>query len=282
MDNKLDRFRMTSVLNSCSEVISKVFIGEIDGEEAILVASKLPMRDDILPPTKSAIIHQNDIFTSGVFDSQETVKYSIIHPVSDALIKKYTKAEHVIVRETPSIYREKVLPIALEKGPNNLWIDNIFEQSQNCPIPCTTKNQEKVLYLDSEFLICPDLKWDRATMESLYLLVLIRDPKIYTIRELTAEHIPLLERIQESIEQVLKTYNYTSNQVKVYFHYYPTFYRVHIHVSAITASVLSRSIGTSILLHDVIENLKIRSDYYAERTMEIELSKGSYIYSAYQ
>lgn len=282
MHSKLDRFREKCVLNSCNEVVSKVYLGEIDGEVAILIVNKMPVGDELALSGHSTVIHQNDIFTSGILESNEKMKYSIIHPATDALIKKYTKSERITIRETYTLYRDRILPLALEKGPNTLWIDNIFRQAQGHSAPYTTESKEEVLYLDNDFLICPDLKWDRISKESLYLLVLIKDRRIYTIRELTDAHIPLLERIEYAVEGVLKTYGYNLSQVKVYFHYYPTFYRAHIHVSAITASVLGRSVGTSVLLHEVIENLKIAGDYYKKRTMEIEISKESYIYEGYK
>ncbi|KAI5189682.1 m7GpppX diphosphatase [Nematocida minor] len=281
MDSKLNRFKLKNTINSRNETISKVFLGEIDEETALLIMTKSSLDDSLEIPAVSNVIHQNDIFTSGTLESTESIKYSIIHPATETLIKKYTEADRVMVRETYDMYKNKILPLALEKGPNHLWIDNIFAQVEGHSIPCTTESNEQVLYLDEEFLICPDLKWDRKTMDSLYLLVLFKNPEIYTLRELTAEHIPLLQKIEQAIEKVLRIYNYQIDQTKVYFHYYPTFYRAHIHVSAITASSLGRAIGTSVLLHDVIDNLRISSDYYKKRTMEIVLSKGSYLYEGY-
>ncbi|KAH9386491.1 m7GpppX diphosphatase [Nematocida major] len=281
MTNKLARFiRRETLSNKCSP-ISKVFLGDIGGEPALLVLNKVPIPDSVDMQQESTLIHQNDIYTSGTLQTCESLKYSIIHPATKELIRKYTQAEHVVVKETYELYRTRVLPHALAKGPNVAWIDNIFRQAEKSGAPMTTLEKEEVLYFDREFLICPDLKWDRKTMDSLYLLVLFRDPAIYTIRELTGSHIPLLLRIQEAVAATLALYSYRADQVKMYFHYYPTFYRAHIHVASIKTAHMGEGVGCAVLLHDVIENLKVAPEFYKQRTMEIVLSKGSYIYEAH-
>ncbi|OAG31481.1 m7GpppX diphosphatase [Nematocida sp. ERTm5] len=279
--DKLNRFVAESIINSQTGNISKVFLGKIDNEPAILTLNKVAFGQEFIHPEKNHLIHENDVYSSGTFENSEAVKYAIIHPATETQIKKYTASEHIMVKETPSMYADKVLPLALRSSPNCKWVDTIFSQSIGHSVPCITEGKEEVLFLDSEFLICPDLKWDRKTAESLYLLVLLKDPEIYTIRELRQEHIPLLERIQASIQKVLSTYEYRMDQVMVYFHYYPTFYRAHIHVSSVSSNWAGRSIGSSILLHDVIEGLKISSTFFKDKTMEICLAKGSYLYEAY-
>lgn len=45
------------------------------------------------------------------------------------------------------------------------------------------------------FVLVPDLKWDGKDLKSLYLLALVRQSGIKSLRDLTAEHIPLLQNI---------------------------------------------------------------------------------------
>ena len=58
---------------------------------------------------------------------------------------------------------------------------------------------DRVLYDDPDpengFLLLPDMKWDQKDRESLYLLAIDRQRGILSMRELTAEHLPLLKNI---------------------------------------------------------------------------------------
>ena len=48
---------------------------------------------------------------------------------------------------------------------------------------------------ENGFLLLPDMKWDQKDRESLYLLAIARRRGILSMRELTAEHLPLLKNI---------------------------------------------------------------------------------------
>ena len=48
---------------------------------------------------------------------------------------------------------------------------------------------------ENGFLLLPDMKWDQKDQESLYLLAIARRRGILSMRELTAEHLPLLKNI---------------------------------------------------------------------------------------
>jgi len=47
------------------------------------------------------------------------------------------------------------------------------------------------------FMLVPDMKWDGKQLEDLYVVALVHDRSLHSIRDLTAEHIPLLENIQK-------------------------------------------------------------------------------------
>jgi len=58
---------------------------------------------------------------------------------------------------------------------------------------------ERIAFEDPEqktgFILLPDLKWDGVTTENLYLLALVQNRAIKSLRDLRGEHIPLLENI---------------------------------------------------------------------------------------
>lgn len=79
------------------------------------------------------------------------------------------------------------------------------------------------------FQIVPDLKWDQKTLSSLYLTAIVHDRTLRSIRDLTKEHIPLLQEIKAQGERVSRQkYGLadTTNgfeKLRCFVHYQPTY-----------------------------------------------------------
>ena len=61
---------------------------------------------------------------------------------------------------------------------------------------------DRVVYEDEDpltgFVLIPDLKWDVKDLSNLYLVAIARRRDILSLRDLTADHIPLLQHIMAS------------------------------------------------------------------------------------
>ncbi len=61
---------------------------------------------------------------------------------------------------------------------------------------------ERVIYNDTDsdvgFVMVPDLKWDLKELENLYVLAIARKRGILSLRDLRAEHLPMLKNIMEA------------------------------------------------------------------------------------
>lgn len=59
---------------------------------------------------------------------------------------------------------------------------------------------ERIVYEDVDpnngFIMVPDLKWN-GSIETLYLLAIVKKRNIKSIRDLAEEHLPLLKNIQK-------------------------------------------------------------------------------------
>lgn len=80
-----------------------------------------------------------------------------------------------------------------------------------------------------------------------------------TLRDLTGEHLPLLKSIRDDgYKLILSRYGLPQSKVKAFFHYYPTFYHLHVHFTYVDMieSVGAFS-GKAIFLEDVIDNIEI-------------------------
>ena len=70
------------------------------------------------------------------------------------------------------------------------WVQNILDGRSEA---------ERVIHSDGDpergFLLLPDLKWDQRDLESLYVLAIARRKDVQSLRDLSAQHLPLLRNI---------------------------------------------------------------------------------------
>lgn len=127
------------------------------------------------------------------------------------------------------------------------------------------------------FLLLPDLNWDRKTLSSLHLLALPLRRDLLSLRDLRREHVPFLKRMRDEIvEQVGKLYpggeaggdeegegkgggggRLRGSDLKMYFHYQPTYYHLHVHaVHVMHDGGMSQAVGKAWGLEAVVAILE--------------------------
>jgi m7GpppX diphosphatase len=144
------------------------------------------------------------------------LKINLIYPCDKNHIKKYSQQGLRMVTETAEIYRDHVRPYMQkqrEKGRLD-WIFNIIEGRTE---------QEDVFYRehgDEGFLVLPDLNWDRKTMTGLHLLGIVERMDIWSLRDLTKEHVEWLKHMrQKLLDATTKLYpEIDQDQLKLYVH----------------------------------------------------------------
>ena len=81
------------------------------------------------------------------------------------------------------------------------WVFNILEHK---------KEFDRIVFEDPDpetgFILLPDLKWDCRTNANLYLSGIVRKKGIKSLRDLTCQHLPLLQNLLEkgSVTQFLE------------------------------------------------------------------------------
>lgn len=186
------------------------------------------------------------------------LKINLIYPCTEKHIKKYSKQGVRFVTETPEIYKDKIRPYMLsqrEQGRLN-WVFNIIEGR---------KEVEDVIYRtklgeagDEGFLLLPDLNWDRKTLDALHLLALVERRDIWSLRDLRKKHIPWLEHMKAKlIAATVETYpSIEPDQLKLYVHYQPTYYHLHIHIVHVALEAGgTQATGKAVGLESIIDTL---------------------------
>ena len=216
----------------------------------------------------------SDIETNGknitkIFENDKVKKYEgtvntkfeimQIYPANEKDIYKFSFHPRFSLIETWNEYNTNVRPIALKQNID--WIQNILNHE---------KESENILYEDDDFIFMYDYKCNRSDISHFYALTFLKNEKILSIRDLEFKHVELLSSIRIRIENFMKTkFDIEPNKLRMYFHYPPSFWYLHIHVNLFDSHQDGIQVDYSHMLSNVIQNLTIDTDYYKKVSMEI-------------
>jgi m7GpppX diphosphatase len=194
---------------------------------------------------KKELVLSNDVYNT--YDAKLSASGKLIECTD---IKQKEK-DYIIVPET---YSEYLDIISKYDFTQDQWVYNILEGKSE---------QENVLYKDDKIIIMADYKWNKYDTLKMHLLTFSMDQSLRSIRDLTAEHISLLQHIKTKTLAVIKEqYGFDKESIKMYFHYSPSTYLLHVHFLHIKNTECHSSVEYSHGLNNVIANLEIKPDYY--------------------
>jgi len=295
----LEGFTVEALLNDGSEGGLVSVLGHWpDGKQALVKLSRAPIATDQLQLLLSGVQLQARAPYSGAeygyYSGLERESPSLLvdvlapHAVHDAadaadkILQKHvarsTSQASVLVRETPALYAASHAPLIAAAAPAALsWVHRIL----------ALEYEVERLLVDSPgaFLLNSDPKWsthprgDRASwrdhpaVRDLYCLAVVHRRDVASIRDLRAEHLPLLRVIRsEGMATIASVYGLPANQVRAFFHYPPQFYHLHVHFTALNVCVGHGCYAERAhLLDDVIANLEADGEYYAHRTLTVRV-----------
>lgn len=282
VDELIGKFQAIEVLKVEPHNKSAALLGTIDNQDAIITLEKSPFNFEAGSITLSdtlesfKLINQNDIYywSSANLNQakQAGAKITVIYPATKTHIRKYADQKYHYISETAETYEKKVKPfIETQRGDRIQWVYNILFHG---------KEAESILFHDKDpengFVLLPDMKWDGELMGSLYLVAIVNRKDIGSVRDLNGSHIEFLERLQSTVKQVTtEKYGIAQDELRVFVHYQPSYYHLHIHVVNIAHAGLGQGInvGKAIFLDDVIDNIRMASDYYQKRTLHYVLGE---------
>ncbi|CAG9824392.1 unnamed protein product [Phaedon cochleariae] len=270
----LSHFKVTKVLqnNTNRKVVCLQGTFESKEGDAVVILEKTAFAEENLNNTDCFTVEntlekvfQNDIYGDyKYFPGLElsTIKTTIIHPATEKHIVKFSTQRFYMVNETPTIYSNIVLPALCEEESNLQWVYNILEHKSET---------ERIVYEDPDpetgFILVPDLKWS-GEVDTLYLLAIVNKHHIKSLRDLTQEHLPLLQNIRDKGIEAIKTkYSLDASQLRIYLHYQPSFYHLHIHFCCLKHEAPGILAEKAHLLSNVISNIELLSDYYQKVTI---------------
>ena len=84
---------------------------------------------------------------------------------------------------------------------------------------------------------------------------------------------------QKSIEE---KYGVPRNQLRVYFHYQPSYYHLHFHFTHLHYDAPGSGVTRAHLVSDVIDNIERDSDFYAKKTLAFALRSTEGLYKKFK
>lgn len=131
-------------------------------------------------------------------------------------------------------------------------------------------NNEKEVELrvveHQDFYMQKDFKFNEGDLTTLYCLAVPKQRDLRSVRDLTADHLPLLKAIRdECLAAIEKTFNVPSAKIMSYFHYQPTFYHLHAHFVHVERTM--RDTRENVSLDSVIANIEMVPDFYQRTTL---------------
>ena len=195
---------------------------------------------------KNKCIFKNDVFSK--YETTLLVKGEYILCKDISKLKSYSKC---IRKESYQEYCDYIQ----KRDPNkDQWIYNIING---------VEEQDNILYRDEQCIILPTYTWDSKNVDKLHILSIPIDIKLRSIRDLSSSHIELLKYMKSSSLKCIKEkYGLEEYNLKMFFHYDPSTYHLHIHFINVNYIECSSSIEYSHDLDLVIFNLSLNSDYY--------------------
>lgn len=165
-------------------------------------------------------------------------------------MKKYTAQPRKVLHETPETYKSVVEPYIESFPPERLeWVRAILEgrkeaervvyRSPELPLvgadgATSTDAENGTKGLENTFVLVPDLKWDGTTTRQLYLTAISGDGRIRSLRDLRAEHLPLLKAIRkQAYVSAKEKYGVEKGDLRMFIHYQPSYCECERRIAAV-------------------------------------------------
>lgn len=198
-----------------------------------------------------SIIKENQTLKNDIYE-----KYEAKAEISGELIicKDVTQMKQRVKKLVQEDYETYLQTLEKRDTKKDIWIYNIIDG---------ISEQESILYRDDKCIVFINYFWDGKDIDKLQLLCMPLDKNLRCIRTLDASHIYLLQHMKTvTLNVIREKYGLEEGYIRMYFHYEPSTYHLHIHFVNTASNHLHSSVEYSHELNNVMFNVKMMSDYY--------------------
>lgn len=216
---------------------------------------------------------------------------TLIEPASERQIQRTSaQTRFVFLEESKELYARVTkgyIQSVLDKQNSLSWLFNVIEGK---------KERERILFQNDIFLLNVDTKWrthpdcrstpreewkGHPSTEDLYCLAIVKERGIASLRDLRGRHIPLLTDILDTGRKTIEeTYGVPKEELRVFIHYLPQFYHLHVHFTRLF-NTHGSACERAHLLPSVIDNLTKDPMHYANANLYYTLPKSHHLVEAF-
>nr|XP_004665527.1 m7GpppX diphosphatase [Jaculus jaculus] len=249
--------------------------GDGHGEDAVVILEKTPFQLEqvaelLTGSPELKLQFSNDVYsTYHLFPPRQLsdIKATVVYPATERHLQKYLRQDLHLLRETGEDHKNITLPHLESQSLSIQWVYNILDKKAEA---------DRIVFENPDpsdgFVLIPDLKWNQQQLDDLYLIAICHRRGIRSIRDLTTEHLPLLRNIlHQGQEAILQRYQVAGDRLRIYLHYLPSYYHLHVHFTALGFEAPGSGVERAHLLAEVIENLECDPNYYQRRTLTFAL-----------
>uniref|UniRef100_T1DFV7 m7GpppX diphosphatase n=1 Tax=Cupiennius salei TaxID=6928 RepID=T1DFV7_CUPSA len=281
--NSFEGFKLNQILSDNIQSKSVFFEGSFEATDdcAVVLLEKLP----VIKESVDKLLNNADLALNLKSKSQPIpnvanyacypkvdrgdVKATIICPATPKHVEKYLFQPLYVFEETPEIYEKIVLPHLSSQKFSMQWVYNILEHKSET---------ERIVFEDPDpdigFVLLPDLKWDEAEKGSIYLIAICHTRSVKSLRDLNDSHLPLLRNIKlKSLDAISEKYNISAENLRIYVHYQPSYYHLHVHFSSVQKVMPGTQFEKARLLDTIMNNIEMCSSYYRQATLTYTLKQ---------
>ena len=280
VDNHLIGFSVEKELNCLGDSKSIFLLGKKDEQSGVIILEKEPFdlksATDVFNAEVGSCeeVFKNDIYSAHFLitraESANRIKATVIYPATERHILKYSIKKSQMFEETADVYARCIKAFVEKQALSCQWVFNILEKKSEA---------ERIFVEDGDpkngFICVPDLKWNTVDMGTFHVIGIVQRRDLRSIRDVTAEELPLLKNMKDKCLCAIKEkYGLNPEDLRVFFHYQPTFYHLHLHFTSLGVHGAHVHVERAHLLTDVIQNLESDSDFYKKRTLSYAIFEG--------
>jgi m7GpppX diphosphatase len=249
---------------------------EWDSERKVAIIKlvlPVPAADTVIAGKNPQLVFENSLFRKYTAEMRLEAVVEVIYPATKAIYYKHLKANFYLIAETSAIYASITRPyIDSVPASNTEWVRNVLEGK---------KEVDKVWYREEEFILAVDYKLQSVQKDSFYFLAITETRLgLRSLRDLTAQHLPLLTRIQTaSLHTISSKLGISPHSILTYVHYPPSFYHFHVHFVPLEG-LQGNTVPRAHLMSEIIGNLERDGAYYQQATLPMLIRDSEPIYES--
>lgn len=215
------------------------------------------------------LISSNDRYSKSVGQANVNIEVTTISPYAEQDLIKFQEKKYIMFEETADFYNNNIYPKIL--AYDKMWLLQILNG---------TCEASQIIYQNSDFILIPDITMQSKTymnnkdLKTMHYLAIVKRCDIFSLRDLDETHLDLLQLIDDiGRNEIAKYHDISPKMIRSYVHYRPSFWHLHIHFDLIGTNNTFACLDYCHLIHNIIHNIKLFSEYYKKTTLRVAISE---------